>query len=84
MAKTSMIVRETRRKYPTRVRNRCTRCGRIEDVPLDPPEELENTPQGVTDFTITGYRLEFVGFCPRCKRKETGSRKTSGIVRKET
>ena len=28
MAKTSMIVRETRRKYPTRVRHRCARCGR--------------------------------------------------------
>jgi small subunit ribosomal protein S14 len=28
MAKKSMIVRETRRKYITRVRNRCKRCGR--------------------------------------------------------
>ncbi len=28
MAKKSMIVRETRRKYPNRVRNRCMRCGR--------------------------------------------------------
>jgi small subunit ribosomal protein S14 len=28
MAKTSIVVRETRRKYDTRVRNRCTRCGR--------------------------------------------------------
>ena len=28
VAKKSMIVRETRRKYPTRVRNRCIRCGR--------------------------------------------------------
>jgi small subunit ribosomal protein S14 len=28
MAKKSMIVRETRRKYPTRVRNRCRKCGR--------------------------------------------------------
>jgi len=28
MAKTSMIHRETRRKYPTRVRNRCRVCGR--------------------------------------------------------
>jgi small subunit ribosomal protein S14 len=28
MAKTSIIVRETRRKYPTRVRSRCFRCGR--------------------------------------------------------
>ncbi|MGQ9493912.1 MAG: type Z 30S ribosomal protein S14 [Anaerolineae bacterium] len=28
MAKKSMIARETRRKYPTRVRNRCLKCGR--------------------------------------------------------
>jgi len=28
MAKTSIVIRETRRKYPTRVRNRCMRCGR--------------------------------------------------------
>ena len=28
MAKTSIIIRETRRKFPTQVRNRCERCGR--------------------------------------------------------
>ena len=28
MAKTSMIVRETRRKYAVQVRNRCSMCGR--------------------------------------------------------
>jgi small subunit ribosomal protein S14 len=28
MAKTSMKIRETRRKYKTRVRNRCKQCGR--------------------------------------------------------
>jgi small subunit ribosomal protein S14 len=28
MAKTSIIVRETRRKFAVRVRNRCERCGR--------------------------------------------------------
>jgi small subunit ribosomal protein S14 len=28
MAKKSMINRESRRKYPTRVRNRCGQCGR--------------------------------------------------------
>ncbi|MCX7839720.1 MAG: type Z 30S ribosomal protein S14 [Anaerolineae bacterium] len=28
MAKKSMIYREFRRKYPTRVRNRCKLCGR--------------------------------------------------------
>ena len=28
MAKTCMTYREQRRKYPTRVRNRCMKCGR--------------------------------------------------------
>jgi small subunit ribosomal protein S14 len=28
MAKKSIIIRETRRKYPERVRNRCRACGR--------------------------------------------------------
>lgn len=28
MAKKSMIVRETRRKFEVQVRNRCNRCGR--------------------------------------------------------
>ena len=28
MAKTSIIVRETRRKFAVRVRNRCRKCGR--------------------------------------------------------
>lgn len=29
MAKKSIIVRETRRKYAVRVVNRCSRCGRL-------------------------------------------------------
>ncbi len=28
MAKKSMVIRETRRKYDNRVRNRCMKCGR--------------------------------------------------------
>ncbi len=28
MAKKSMIARESKRKYETRVRNRCSKCGR--------------------------------------------------------
>ena len=28
MAKKSIVIRETRRKYPNRVRNRCKVCGR--------------------------------------------------------
>ncbi len=28
MAKKSIVIRETRRKFPNRVRNRCMKCGR--------------------------------------------------------
>ncbi|MEZ4656574.1 MAG: type Z 30S ribosomal protein S14 [Caldilineaceae bacterium] len=28
MAKTSIVIRESRRKYPVQVRNRCSKCGR--------------------------------------------------------
>ncbi len=28
MAKKSIVIRETRRKYDTQIRNRCGRCGR--------------------------------------------------------
>jgi len=28
MAKKSIVIREMRRKYPSQIRNRCTRCGR--------------------------------------------------------
>ncbi len=28
MAKTSIVIKESKRKYPTRVRNRCKLCGR--------------------------------------------------------
>jgi small subunit ribosomal protein S14 len=28
MAKKSIVIRETRRKFPTQVRNRCEKCGR--------------------------------------------------------
>ncbi len=28
MAKKSIVIRESRRKFDTQVRNRCTRCGR--------------------------------------------------------
>ena len=64
---------------------RCTRCGRVEDVPVDPTIELENAFRNMTAYEIAGHRLEFVGLCPQCQRKKTSSRKRAlGIVRKET
>ena len=47
---------------------RCTRCGRLDDAPIAPLNQLENELYGATVFTIIGHRLEFVGLCPACSK----------------
>ena len=47
---------------------RCVRCGEVEDVPIEPLGNLEESIRGSTDFEIIGHRLNFLGFCPSCRR----------------
>jgi Fur family transcriptional regulator, ferric uptake regulator len=49
---------------------RCVRCGRVDDVsapPLDPTGGVTNDWGG---YELLGYRLEFLGICPRCKASQ--------------
>ncbi len=46
---------------------RCTRCGRILDMPL-PPSLAETVAPG---YTVDSVELTFRGVCPQCKEKET-------------
>lgn len=48
---------------------RCVHCGRVENAPVAPMQQLENELYGSTVFTILGHRLEFVGLCPDCSKK---------------
>ncbi|HEU4403657.1 MAG TPA: Fur family transcriptional regulator [Candidatus Polarisedimenticolia bacterium] len=44
---------------------RCLDCGRVED--FDRPHRPERLADVVSErFTITGYRLEFLGYCAAC------------------
>ena len=52
---------------------RCIDCGWVEDVPVEPLATLEKALRGVGDYEIIGHRLEFIGLCPQCKRKEPNS-----------
>ncbi len=52
---------------------RCTRCGRLEDIPLEPILNTEAPLNVFNGFVITGYRLEFLGLCPDCQREENQS-----------
>lgn len=49
---------------------RCTSCGRIEDIELEPQSSLENKAAQATEYRITGHNIEFEGICRHCR--ETG------------
>ena len=47
---------------------RCVRCGRVDDAPIAPLNQVEDELYGATVYTIIGHRLEFTGLCPACSR----------------
>ena len=53
---------------------RCLVCGRIDDLPLPPRKRLEGAARRVTDFQVTSHHVEFMGTCPRCARKQRGTK----------
>lgn len=48
---------------------RCINCGRVEDAPIEPVENLENHIRDLSDYSIIRHRLEFIGICPECSKK---------------
>jgi Fur family ferric uptake transcriptional regulator len=45
---------------------RCMNCGRVDDAPIAPLNQVEDELYGATVYTIIGHRLEFEGLCPQC------------------
>lgn len=56
---------------------RCMRCGRVDNAPVAPLQQIENRLYGATVYTIIGHRLEFEGFCPRCSKEMAGDQATT-------
>jgi Fur family ferric uptake transcriptional regulator len=50
---------------------RCAGCGRLVDVPADAVPELDPDACSVDGFRITGFRLELLGLCSRCRRGDS-------------
>ena len=48
---------------------RCMYCGRVEDAPINPTENLENVIREKSDYSIIDHKLEFIGICPQCKKR---------------
>jgi len=49
---------------------RCDRCGRVDDVPGPAIAGIEDAASALSEWKITGHRLEFHGLCPVCRRAE--------------
>ena len=47
----------------------CLSCGRVFDVDEPIPENLRKRFSEETGFEITGYKLEFYGYCKECSSK---------------
>jgi Fur family ferric uptake transcriptional regulator len=45
---------------------RCTKCGRVADVPVALISKIDKIAAEASDFEILWHRLEFGGLCPSC------------------
>ena len=63
----------SQRRFDGNTRNhyhvRCTRCGRVEDAPIEPLAWLEQAVNRASDYVITGHRVKFLGTCPQCEQE---------------
>lgn len=49
---------------------RCVVCDSVVDLPGEiPDDEVEALRKRASGFTVTGYRLEFIGYCSTCLPK---------------
>ena len=46
---------------------RCVRCGRVDDAPVAPLPDIEQSLRKQTDYEVMGHSVEFLGVCPACK-----------------
>ena len=47
---------------------RCIKCGKIDDLAIEPVLEIEQAANQITNYEVTGHTLEVTGICPDCKR----------------
>lgn len=46
---------------------RCSACGRVDDVAVTPDDQIPRPAESMHGFHITGYRIEYDGYCPDCR-----------------
>lgn len=47
---------------------RCTRCGRVDDIPVNWQPDLDAV-RHETEYSVDGVQINFTGLCPSCRRQ---------------
>jgi Fur family transcriptional regulator, ferric uptake regulator len=45
---------------------RCSRCGRVDDVHMEPIDEIEEIARRRSNYQSVSHVIEFTGICPDC------------------
>lgn len=53
----------------------CLACHKVVEIDGCPLEDFEARMAGQTQFDIVGHNLEWYGYCPHCRRRQTGQGK---------
>jgi len=60
----------TQRRFDGTTQNhyhiRCSRCGRVDDVHIEPIPMIEETVQRFCGYRVESHWMEFTGICPDC------------------
>ena len=62
----------------------CVQCHRIDNVHIAPEQMIASSSEQETGYKISGLRVEFIGICPECQKKNIAAvKKSKGAVRAE-
>jgi Fur family ferric uptake transcriptional regulator len=68
----------TQRRYDGTVKKhyhvRCTGCGRMDDIEMEPFDWIERDVRQASDYRIFSHRLEFAGLCPSCQKARSAGK----------
>ena len=53
---------------------RCSGCGRMDDIEMEPFDWIERDVRQASDYRIFNHRLEFVGLCPSCQKASSAGK----------
>ena len=64
----------------------CVQCHRIDNIHIAPEQMLASGSEQETGYKISGWRVEFLGICPECQKKNAAAKakKRNGAVRAES